>query len=354
MLASRAVTTLSSKRPGHATLREVARRARVSIKTASRVANREPRVAGATRRRVEQAIRRLGYRPNGLARSMRTRRSDTLGLIVPSIRNPFYPAIARGVEDVAREHGRSVFVTSADRDPDKEKHYIALLVDKRVDGIILGSPVVRPAALEPARAAGIAVVAMNPDVALPGATALRIDNRAAAVLMTRYLVELGHREIGYIDGIPSLSRCRARLDGYREALAEVGLAADPELIEPGEFDYAAAYQAARKLLERRPSVTCLFAGNDLMAMGAMAAGLDLGLRIPTDLSVAGFDDIDLAAVVRPSLTTVHQPNYEMGRLAAESILDPERRGGPRVRSLPTRIEVRQSTAAPRPGRAMTT
>jgi LacI family transcriptional regulator len=211
---------------------------------------------------------------------MRTRRSDTLGLIVPSIRNPFYPAIARGVEDVAREHGRSVLVTSADRDPDTEKHYIALLVDKRVDGIILGSPVVRPAALEPARAAGIAVVAMNPDAALPGAMTLRIDNRAASVQMTRYLLDLGHREIGYIDGIPALSRCRARLDGYRAGMAEVGLAADPEL---GEFDYAAAYQAARKLLERRPSVICLFAGNDLMAMGAMAAGLDLGLRIPTDL-----------------------------------------------------------------------
>lgn len=343
------VTTLSSRsRPEHATLREVARRARVSIKTASRVANSEPRVAGATRRRVQQAIQSLGYRPNELARSMRTRRSDTLGLIVPSIRNPFYPAIARGVEDVAREHGRAVFVTSADRDPDKERHYIALLVDKRVDGIILGSPVVRPAALAPARAAGIPVVAMNPNVALPTAVTLRIDNLVAATEMTRFLLGLGHREIGYIDGIPALSRCRARLQGYRTGLAEAGLAVDDELLALGDFDYDAAYQAARKLLERRPAMTCVFAGNDLMALGAMAAGLDMGLRIPDDLSVAGFDDIDLAAVVRPSLTTVHQPNYEMGRLAARTILAPERGAGPRVRTLATRIEARQSTGAPRP------
>jgi LacI family transcriptional regulator len=319
----------------------------VSIKTASRVARGEPNVATGTRRRVQEAIRRLRYRPNSLARSMRTRRSDTLGLIVPSIRNPFYPAIARGIEDVAREHSRTVFVTSADRDREKERHYIALLVDKRVDGIILGSPVVGPPALAPARAAGIPVVAMNPNVALPGAFTLRIDNRAVAIGMTRYLLSLGHREVGYIDGIPQLYRCRERLEGYRAAIEEAGIAFDPDRVELGDFDYDAAYHAARKLLERHPGTTCIFAGNDLMALGAMAAGFDLGLRIPSDLSVAGFDDIDLAAAVRPSLTTVHQPNYEMGRLAARLILDPEARRGPRVRTMATRIEVRQSTGAPR-------
>jgi len=338
------MTTLSGRHP---TLREVARRARVSIKTVSRVANGEPNVAGGTRARVLAAIRRLGYRPNSLARSMRTRRSDTIGLIVPSIRNPFYPAIARGVEDVAREHGRAVFVTSADREPGKEQHYIALLVDKRVDGIILGSPVVGPRALAPARSAGIPVVAMNPNVALPGAFTLRIDNRRAAIEMMRFLLSLGHREISHVDGVPSLDRCRERLAGYRIGLEEAGIAFDRDRVEIGDFDYDSAYQAARKLLERHPATTCIFAGNDLMALGTMAAGLDLGLRIPGDLSVTGFDDIDLAAVVRPSLTTVHQPNYEMGRLAAELILNADARRGGRVRTMATRIVPRQSTGAPR-------
>lgn len=341
------MTTLSGPRR-HPTLREVARHARVSIKTVSRVANGEPNVAEATRARVLAGIRRLGYRPNGLARSMRTRRSDTIGLIVPSIRNPFYPAIARGIEDVAREHGRVVFVTSADRDPEKEQHHIALLVDKRVDGIILGSPVVGPSALAPARSAGIPVVAMNPDVALPDAFTLRIDNRAAATAMVRFLLSLGHRDISYIDGMPSLHRCRERLAGCRVGLEEAGIELDDDRIETGDFDYDSAYQAARKLLERRPATTCIFAGNDLMALGVLAAGLDLGLRIPGDLSVAGFDDIDLAAVVRPSLTTVHQPNYEMGRLAAELILNAEARPHGRVRTMATRIVARQSTGAPRP------
>lgn len=340
------MTTLSGL-GRHPTLREVARQARVSIKTASRVANGEVNVAEGTRSRVAAAIRKLGYRPNGLARSMRTRRSDTLGLIVPSIRNPFYPAIARGIEDVARQHGRAVFVTSADRDPDKEAHHIALLVDKRVDGIILGSPVVGPRALAPARSAGIPVVAMNPNVALPGALTLLIDNRAAAIEMMRYLLDLGHREIAYIDGMPSLHRCRERLAGYRISLEEAGIALDLDLVETGDFDYEAAYESARKLLERRPATTCIFAGNDLMALGTMAAGLDLGLRIPGDLSVAGFDDIDLAAVVRPSLTTVHQPNYEMGRLAAELILSADGRRGGRARTMATRLVARQSTGAPR-------
>ncbi|HXG16287.1 MAG TPA: LacI family DNA-binding transcriptional regulator [Calidithermus sp.] len=337
------MTTLSDDHP---TLREVARRARVSIKTASRVANREPNVAPATRRRVERVIARLGYRPNSLARGMRTRRSDLLGLVVPSIRNPFYPAIARGVEDAARVFGRAVCVLSADRDPEREQACIAVLVDRRVDGIILGSPVVGPAALRPARRAGIPIVAMNPDVELPGVVTLRIDNAAAARAMTEYLLGLGHRRIGFLDGIPDLLRCRERLAGYRAALEAAGVAFDPEAVERGDFTYEAAYHATAKLLARQPMLTAVFAGNDLMAIGAVAAALDLGRRVPDDLSVVGFDDIDLAAVVRPALTTIHQPNYEMGALAAELILRAEGRRRPASQIMATRLVVRQSAGPP--------
>ncbi len=329
------------------TLREVARRAGVSIKTASRVVNQEPNVAPATRRRVERIIARLGYRPNSVARSMRTRRSEMLGLVVPSIRNPIYPAIARGVEDTARAYSRAVVLVSADRDPDREADCIALLVDRRVDGIILGSPVVGPAGLSPARRAGIPVVAMNPNVSLPGVLSLRIDNAGAAREMTAYLVRLGHRRIGFLDGIPALLRCRERLAGYRAGLQAAGLAFDADDVERGDFAYEAAYHATQKLLDRQRSLTALFAGNDLMAIGAIAAAVDRGLRVPEDLSVVGFDDIDLAAMVRPGLTTVHQPNYEMGALAADLILNPERQAGPLTRTMPTRIVERQSAGPPR-------
>jgi LacI family transcriptional regulator len=338
------MTTLSA--PPRLTLREVASRARVSIKTVSRVANRERSVAATTRSHVERVIAELGYRPNTLARSMRTRQSDTLGLVVPSVRNPFYPAIARGVEDVARAFGRAVLFMSTDRDPDKEREYIALLVGKRVDGIILGSPIVGPRALAPAVKAGIPIVAMNPNVRLPGVVSLRIENRLAARDMTRYLVSRGHRAIGFIDGMPSLLRCRERLAGFRAGLKEAGITFDPAAVEMGDFTYDGAYHATRKLLERQSGATAVFAGNDLMAIGGIAAALDLGLSVPGDLSVAGFDDIDLAAIVRPALTTVHQPNYEMGCLAADILLNPRQRRGALVRTMPTRLVERQSTAPP--------
>lgn len=336
------MTTLSN----HSTLHDVAELAKVSIKTASRVVNEEPTVAAETRERVLSAIKELAYRPNSLARSMRTNRSDTIGLIVPSIRNPFYPSIAKGVEDVARTHGRTVIVTSADRDPGYEREQIALLVDKRVDGIILASPVVGARALVPAIAAGTPVVAMNPNVALPGAHVLRIANRGAAVEMTQYLISLGHEDIGYIDGIISLERSRERLEGYKEALRLAGVRLRPDRVENGAFEYDAGYQAARRLLRLRPRPTAIFAASDLMALGAIAAAHDAALRVPEDVSIAGFDDIDLASVVRPSLTTVHQPNYEMGRMAAEIILNPDERRRGLVREMQTRVVVRQSTAPP--------
>lgn len=327
------------------TLREVASLAQVSIKTASRVANCDPNVAAETRERVSAAIEQLGYRPNMFARVMRNKRSETFGLIVPSIRNTFYSAIARGIDDAARHHNRTVLVANADRDGEREREQIRLMLDRHVESIILASPVVGPECVAPILEAGIAAVAMNPDRSLPGISILRIANRKASKEMVDYLVSLGHRHIAFIGGTGSLSRSRERLLGYKASLVAAGYQVRPELITDGDFDFDRAYEQARRLLSDHPEITCVFAASDMMALAAITACQDLQLRVPTDVSIAGFDDIDLGTIVRPTLTTVHQPSYEMGALAAKISLSRPKSTTAEVTVMETSIVVRQSTGA---------
>ncbi|MDR7483642.1 MAG: LacI family DNA-binding transcriptional regulator, partial [Armatimonadota bacterium] len=301
------------------TIKGIAGIAQVSPSTVSEVLNGKGRVSARTRANVLAVAQAVGYRPNELARALRVRQTRTIGLIIPSVTNPFYPSVARGAEDAAFAAGYDLLLCNSDRDPAKEQAYIASLLDKWIDVIIFAAPIVGPDDLLKARADRTAVVLMNCSIDDPEVDEIWVDYRGAARSAVEFLIGLGHERIGFIGGPLAIKRFGDRLDGYREALALRGLLAE-RLIRTGGYDHDTGYAMGRALIEELARPTALFCANDMIAIGALAAAADLGLRVPDDLSIVGFDDIPLASLVRPQLTTVYQPSYEAGRLAVEMAL----------------------------------
>lgn len=334
------------------TIIDVARRAGVSIATVSRVLNGGAPVHEATRRRVEQAVAELGFSPNGLARALHSKRTRSVGLLVPDISNPYYPELARGVEDVASQHGYSVVVCNTDGRPDKRREYMRVLREKRVDGVILAGGATEEDQAQPISGESWpAVVGIG--YRLPGCVAVGIDNVRAAYEATTHLVQLGHRRVALIAGPLRRLSIRDRVAGYRQSLLEHGIEPDPALIQEGDFRPASGYSAARALLALPEPPTAIFAANDRMAIGAMAAVIDAGLRIPEDVALVGFDDTPLSAYIRPALTTVKVPSYEMGAAAMRQVLallSKSRDVQPLI-LLPVRLVVRASSGGPRGGQA---
>lgn len=332
-----------------ATLKDIARIAQVSTSTVSEVLNGKGRVSPHTRLAILTAARNVNYRPNELARALRFRKTRTIGLIIPSVSNPFYPALARGAEDAAFAAGYDLLLCNSDRDPDKEQAYITSLLNKWVDGVILAAPIKLNAELLRPREAGAVLVLMNESTPDPGVDEIWIDYRRAARSAVDHLLQLGHRRIAFIGGPLTIRRFADRLDGYRDALIRAGLPHD-RFVRAGGYDHDTGYRLAAELVRSlRPRPTALFCASDMIALGAMAAAVDMGLRVPGDLSVVGLDDIPFASLVRPRLTTVRQPSYDAGQIAVDLALDRLRHGGTgekRIRWLPTRLVVRESTAAP--------
>jgi LacI family transcriptional regulator len=304
---------------------EVARRAGVSITTVSRTFNpvTEYPVASATRQRVLAAAAALQYSPSALARALVTRRSRIVGVLVGDIVDPYFAEIVRGIEDVARRAGYLVIVCNTSRDPGTERRYVSALRDYRADAILfLGGDIfddVSRRALERdlltvTRQGTVAVGVAGDRGGLP---AFDIDHSAAAEEMTRYLVGLGHRHIGYIGGLPSVSTARERLAGFRAGMAAAGLSSD--LVEHADFAYAGGYTATIRLLEQRP--TAIFAANDQMALGALAACRQAGLVVPTDITVVGFGNTAAAEHAVPALSTVAMPRHQLGVEAMQAVLD---------------------------------
>lgn len=328
------------------TIRDVAVRAGVSVTTVSHVINQSRPVSAELRERVLAAMTELGFQPNAVARSLRSRQTHTFGMILPDSANPFFAEVARGIEDASFAFGYSVIVCNSDGDPARELRYINLLAQKRVDGLLLvaaGECAQRTALLK-----ACAIPAVIIDRELPDLTAdcVLIDNAEGGRLAIEHLLALGHRRIGCIAGPAALSPGLDRLAGYRQALHAARLAPDDALIVNGDFHDRGGYAAAQALLSLPDPPTAIFAGNDLMALGAMAAAHAAGVQIPAELSIVGFDDIHLAAFLNPPLTTVAQPKHELGVLAAEMLFArleqpalPARR-----RLLSTQLVVRGSTA----------
>ncbi len=301
------------------TIRDVANRAAVSPSTVSHVINETRHVSAETRERVLQAMAELNYQPNRLARSLRSRRTQTLGVLLPNNANPFFAQVLEGIEAAAYDEGYNVILGNANDDPQRELAYLDILLSKQVDGVLLVSTGAYREALDFLAGRETPVVMVD---RAPGETYddFRIDtvfteNRRGGVLATEYLIGLGHRRIGCIAGPSLINSSAARVVGYRQALEAAGLAVDERLIVSGDFQHESGYHAARALLALPERPSALFVCNDLMAVGALYAAHEAGLRVPADLSVIGFDDIPLASFTLPRLTTIAQPARALGERA---------------------------------------
>ena len=333
-----------------ATARDVAKRAGVSTSTVSHVVNGTQKVSQALRKRVMQAMRDLDYQPNAMARSLRTRRSHTLGLLVPDLSNPFVPAVVHGIEDVAQENGYSVILCNLDEDPEREREYLRVLLSRRVDGLLIAPTGERHEALERLVQQRFPLVFFDRYVAGLDVSVVSLHNEQAAQLAVRHLVDLGHTRIGMVSGHPAHTTTHDRVAGYRRALAEAGIPVDEGLIVGGGSTSEGAAQAVATLLEGSSRPTALFCANNLMTIGALFAIAETGMTVPEDVALVGFDDFSWSEVFRPRLTTIAQPTYELGRSAASLLIEIIRADGavsPRHVLLSGALVIRESCGSPR-------
>ncbi|MGI6131736.1 MAG: LacI family DNA-binding transcriptional regulator [Bacillota bacterium] len=302
-----------------ATIYQIAKIAGVSAATVSRALNDSGCVRAELRDRIRSIAKELDYQPNSLARGLLNKRTYTLGLVMPDITNPFFPAVARGVEDVAHSHGYGVILCNTDGSPHREGDCLTMLRTKCVDGIIFIASHVRAKHLEGLRRAGIPVVLA--DRRLEGVhDSVLTDNVGGARQAVSHLLSLGHRAIAVVVGPANLATTEERLSGYSIALCEHGVEFDPGLVFEGDFRQHSGYELALKIADMGPMPTAVFAANDLMAVGALAAFSERGVRVPDDIALVGYDDIMISRVTTPRLTTVAQPKYEMGTTACETLL----------------------------------
>lgn len=308
------------------TIVDVAREAGVSIKTVSRVLNHEPGVHESTREQVLKVVEALRYRPKQSARSLAGGRSFLIGLLYYDPSASFVGSVQQGATLRCRELGYHLVVESLHNDaPDLRQQIDRMVMALRPDGMILTPPLCdNPEVLSALRENGTPCVLMSPERDLKGMPSVRMDDVHAAEEITNLLLSLGHRRIAFIKGPPDQSASGLRYQGFLNALHAHDIEPDPELIQPGAFTFASGRDAAHQLLSRRQRPTAVFASNDDMALGVLAAAQRLGLPVPGELSVAGFDDSPTAALVWPPLTTVRQPVAEMARTAVEMLVSLQR------------------------------
>ncbi|AKL94072.1 transcriptional regulator, LacI family [Clostridium aceticum] len=294
-------------------IKDVARKAGVSISTVSRVVNNSKAVRPKTRDKVMQAIEELGYKPNAIARSLKVKNTKTIGIMIPDISNQFFPEVVRGVEDVANMYEYNIFLCNTDLDQEKEVQYFDVLEEKQVDGIIFMGNIIAEDLGKRFKTSEIPTVLIGTDYEdLPSIT---IDNIQAGKDVVKYLLKKGHEKIAMITGKAYDSgNGMARKQGYAEALEQAGLKYNEAFVVEGGYRFKSGYEGAKKLLKLKDRPTAIFVGSDEMAIGAMRAALEEDIAIPEELAIVGFDNIDMAGKVYPSLSTIAQPMYEMGAI----------------------------------------
>lgn len=302
-------------------IHDVAKRANVSIATVSRVLNSSRhKVSVETAERVRQAVKELDYRPNALARALQMSKTMTVGVIIPDISNHYYAEIVRGIQKVADREGYNIILQNTDRNQDRIVKSIHLLTEKVVDGIIFSGGTI--SGYEPLSAIqklrNRVVVIGRHDVNFP---AIMVDNISGAALAVQHLIDLGHSRIGFIGWAENSTTAADRLSGYTGALAQNSCRFDPSLVRKGKLTPASGYSEAKKLLSRKKRPTAIFAGNDLMAFGVIYAAIEMGMRVPEDLAVVGFDNIPLSSFFVPPLSTVEIPMFALGANSMETLID---------------------------------
>ncbi len=326
---------------GVVTIERVAEEAGVSPSTVSRILNGTAVVSAAKKAAVDEAVAKLGFVPNPMARGLAGGRTLSIGVVTQAIDSPFYGASLRGIEDALDPAGYSPLFVSGHWDAATESRCIDILLSRRVDGIIVLTGRLTDAALKSV-AKRVPVVVTGRSIKAPGLFSLDFENFDGGQLATRHLIENGHRKIAFISGDPRHPDAAQRLMGYRAALEQAGIPFKPKLVVQGEYSEASGVQAVATLIANGQNFTAIFAANDQMAIGA-AHGLQRhALRVPDDVSLVGFDDQPTSLYALPPLTTVHQPAYEMGRLAAEAVLQLLDGVKPQQTVPPPRLIVRDS------------
>lgn len=336
-----------------ATIREVASRAGVSTATVSRVLSGVGKATPQTEARVRKAAEELGYRPSAVARSLRVRRTRTLGLIVTDIGNPFFPDLVKAADDRAQQLGFTILLGTAAYDERRAMHYVRVMADRRVDGVIVASSQLSQAGWSILLSSPVPVVVANAEPAGLPVRVITSDNLTGAQLAVQHLVQLGHRSIGYVRGPRTYTAARPRIKGFKLACEAAGLSGAATPIVAGRGDVESGARAARQLLRDCPSVTAIVCYNDLTAIGVLRALRDEGLRVPEDVSVVGCDDIAAASWIVPRLTTLAQQKAAMGRLAVEAVVAAIEQPGEQLEAtvirLPMELRIRESTGPARPG-----
>lgn len=342
------------RRVGTPTLRDVAQLAGVHAGTASRALNTATRglVSAETARRVLRAAEALGYQPNPIARSLKTARSRTIGVVLPDLTNPLFPPIVRGMEDVLRAAGYSALIVNTDNDEDRERELVDSLRSRQVEGLIVATARSDHPLLEELHEQGVRMVFVNRRVTGLDSPCITPDDAAGVTAAVEHLADLGHRHILHLAGPQYTSTGAGRARAYEAAVRERGLAQDPDLVVPCDYwsedDGAAGLRAA---LDAGTEFTAIVAGNDLIALGCYDVFSERGISCPDDVSVVGFNDMPFLDKLRPPLTTVRIPHHQIGaeaaRMLLEAIEEPDRPA--RSVLLPLSLAVRGSTAPPRPG-----
>ena len=303
------------------TIRDVAKLAGVAPITASRVISNSGYASDEVRLRVNQAVAQLGYVPNFLARSLRSKRTHTLALVLTDITNPFWTTVARGVEDAASEKGYNVIFCNTDESATKQDSYLEAMIQKQVDGILLVPACSKANPIGFLHQQNVQVVLLDRRLPDMEADVVRCDSYGGAYQLVQLLLKLGHRRIAMLSGPSGVSSADDRVAGYRQALHEAGLQPDDQLIFYGDFSLESGYQMTHSLLRLPSRPTALFAGNNFIAIGALKTLHDAGLAVPENMSVVSFDDLPAAILVDPFLTVAAQPAYEMGQRATRRLLE---------------------------------
>jgi LacI family transcriptional regulator len=298
------------------TIYDVAREAGVSMATVSRVVNSNPNVKPQTRKKVFEAIERLGYRPNAVARGLASKKTTTVGVVIPDISNAIFAEVARGIEDIANMYRYNIILCNADKKKDKEISVINTLLEKQVDGLLFMGGTVTQEHIEAFRTSSVPIVlcaTTDDNNAMP---AVDIDHEKAAFDAVNLLIENGHRNIGMISGtLQDPANGYARFQGYKRALEQANIPVRDEHIRVGNYRYESGIEAMKYFIELAEQPTAIFAATDEMAIGAIHTIQDAGLKVPEDISVISVDNSRMASMVRPLLTTVAQPMYDIGAVS---------------------------------------
>jgi LacI family transcriptional regulator, galactose operon repressor len=309
-----------------ATIADVAKHAGVSISTAARVLSGRGYAADETRRTVLEAAKELGYVPNQIARSLRTRQTNMVGLLIGDVENSFYSVIAKNVESVAKDAGYHVVLCNSDDDPADELEYLKLLEAMHVDALVVTPTTKNRRALANLIDKGMVIVQVDRRVEGLSADAILVDNEAGAISAVTNLIDAGHTRIGILAGDVEVPTARQRLAGYERALGDHRIPVRAELIKTGSFHRAHAIEDATELIHAKPAPTAIFAANNILAEALLIALEQEGLRVPRDMSVVAFDDVQWMSMVQPAVTTVRQPIADISRSAAELVIRRLREG----------------------------